>query len=108
MRCSNDVKDKNIRMEGGKYRARVEYYDGRIINCGLFDTLVLAQKELAKFPRDVWEDYDTSDFRYKEPDERNEKRNRKRRQALGTSDGEPGPLESPEELFGRSLIRHRC
>ena len=68
MRNSSDVKDKNIRIENWKYRAKVYYYDGRVVNCGLFDSLVLAQKALMRYPRDVWDGYEKDDYRYRDPE----------------------------------------
>lgn len=75
MRSASDVKDKNIRLENWKYRAQVFYYDGRVVNCGLFESLVLAQKSLLKFPRDVWDGYEKDDYRYKDPDHVRKRKN---------------------------------
>ena len=61
---SADVKDKNIRLENFKYRANVEYYSGRMINCGLFESLYGAQRELKKYPPDVWDGFDMQDPRF--------------------------------------------
>jgi hypothetical protein len=41
----------------------------------VFETLVLAQKFLATFPRDVWDGYASTDFKYVEKDENVRKRN---------------------------------
>lgn len=96
MRSPDDVKDKNIRLEGFQYRARVEYYNGKVIDCGLFETLPQAQKELLKYPRDVWDGYDKDDYRYKEPEfyvrktPRHSKALRPRQRSL--------------PLFGRTLV----
>ena len=76
MRSASDVKDKSIRLENWKYRAQVYYYDGRVVNCGLFDTLVAAQKALLKYPRDVWDGYEKDDYRYKDPDRVRKRKNR--------------------------------
>jgi hypothetical protein len=62
------VKDKRI--EGNNaYLAVVEYYqdsparDGHTDVQQLFETLPGAQKFLAKFPRDIWDGFDSSDYR---------------------------------------------
>jgi hypothetical protein len=74
VRNSDDVKDKNIRMEGIGFRSQVEYYNGKIINCGLHDSLLRAQRSLDRYPRDVWDGYDCTDYRYREPSIKRRKR----------------------------------
>ena len=93
---SRDVKDKSITLENFKFRAHVAYYDGRIVDCGLFETLSLAQRELRKYPRDVWDGYDKDDFRYKEPD--NVRKTLGPRQTLRRRQG-------PMRVFGRTFGR---
>jgi len=98
MRNSGDVKDKHIMLENFKFRARVCYYNGNILDCGLFETLVKAQKELRKYPRDVWDGYETTNFKYREPDEYTKRKVRDRVEA-------PRPLIGSERVFGRTFGR---
>ena len=69
MRNSSDVKDKRITLENWKFRAKVEFYTGQITDCGLFESLKIAQKELEKYPPDVWDGYSVEDHRYREIDD---------------------------------------
>ena len=95
MRNSRDVKDKSITLEAFKYRAHVAYYDGRVVDCGLHESLKAAQKVLRKYPRDVWDGYDKNDFRYREVDEYV----RKGPQSIKTTHRKQEPLH----VFGRAF-----
>lgn len=98
---ASDVKDKNIRLEAFKYRARVEYYDGRVVDCGLFESVDLAKRELAKYPRDIWEGYSVDHYRYREPDFNARKTERV---------SEPLHPDKPSggRCFGRTLVGLVC
>lgn len=65
------MKDKHIVLSKDyRYRAEVCYYDGSTVDCGVFDTLRQAQRELEKYPPDVWDGFAHTDKRYREPDEK--------------------------------------
>ena len=70
------VKDKRITLKTADlYLATVEYFQDTFHRDAHeqidkeFATISAAQKWLEKFPRDIWDGYDSSDFNYQEPDE---------------------------------------
>lgn len=69
------VKDKRIEPGTMFFKAVVEHFqdtpyrDEDIPVERMFDTLVLAQKFLVTFPRDIWDGFDATDFNYHEVDE---------------------------------------
>lgn len=75
------VKDKHINPGTVLFVAVVEFFqdtpsrDSDVSIEEVFETLVLAQKFLATFPRDVWDGYCSTDFKYVEKDENDRKRN---------------------------------
>jgi len=62
---ARDIKDKRIYLEGLVYVAEVHMLDGRVISCGRHMTLKAAQKELTRYPSDVFEGYDDPTKVYK-------------------------------------------
>jgi len=74
------VKDKRIELDNFKYRAIIEYYrdkpsrDRHKPVRKIFETMTAAQKFLEKYPRDIWDGFAINDYKYREIDERKNKR----------------------------------
>jgi hypothetical protein len=102
------VKDKRICPGGIFFLAVVEYFqdtparDGHVAVEGLFETLVLAQKFLVTFPRDVWDGYGVTDFNYGEVDKNDQKRDTN---PSGTTRRRIRPEHTRLSQFGRTFVR---
>ena len=102
------VKDKRICLGGVFFLAVVEYFqdtparDDHIAVEELFETLVLAQKFLVTFPRDVWDGYNATDFNYNEVDKNDQKRDTN---PSGTNRQRQRLEYSRLSQFGRTFVR---
>jgi len=106
------VKDKRISPGTVLFVAVVEYFqdtpsrDADIPVEEVFETLVLAQKFLSTFPRDVWDGYCSTSFKYVEKDENVRKRN-KRKATVNYTNACLKQTGTPNlgQSFGRTFAR---
>ncbi len=102
------VKDKRICPGGIFFLAVVEYFqdtpvrDDHIAVEVLFETLVLAQKFLVTFPRDVWDGYEVTNFKYTEVDNHDRKRDMN---PSGANRRRLRPEHTQSLQFGRTFAR---
>jgi hypothetical protein len=107
------VKDKRIMLKGQDlYLAVVEYFQDTPARdadktieepC---ETMVIAQKFLAKFPRDIWDGHAPSEFNYRETDERRGYRGQSKLEAAGDLQ-DIRPQHREVQFAGRTFARLR-